>query len=206
MNRLIRLALLASLLWALLVWMPPTAAQMVAVIPDDYGVVLQRRDLPASGTFVPDPRNASTVYYFTRAPRAARKNPGLYRSGDGGKSFKLLCPFLKFERLFIHPDTGRLFAIVGDEYLAANRAGFLTPAIGNKVVASDDGRLWKDITGKPGYLPVHGIETDPTHPGRIRLEGTYLRGFLLEALDDEYTGWKQIPGGGLFSKRAPARR
>src|ERR1051326_8572665 len=81
-----------------------------------YDVDHKKADLPGPGEVVANPKNKDVVYYITNRLRMwgdktnVGKHPGLYVSKDGGKTWRLLDHRFEFMKLFVHPDTGHLFA------------------------------------------------------------------------------------------------
>jgi hypothetical protein len=176
--------------------------------------------LPAGGVFVPQPKDKQVIYYLYdyETPRRlglediAKTKPfsGLYRTTDGGQAWKLLVSYFKFKTLFIHPDSGELFALLSNKVIVPGEDGFLTVRYFNKVARSTDGMHWKDITGKLEQVTRHyadpekkrrysvaminavtSISIDPEHPHRIRLAGWNFRSFVLTAVDDNYSDWER---------------
>jgi len=161
-----------------------------------YDKIHKKADLPTGGEFVKHPKNAKVQYYFTNKSRMwndksnAQKHAGLYISEDGGDTWKLLCYFFQFNKLFIHPETGKLYCIIDYTWLAENRDGFLWPHTSNKALMSDDGKHWKDITGGNGYITdIASIIADPDNVGRICLRVAFVRPYILQAKDDDYSRW-----------------
>lgn len=164
--------------------------------PTIYDRVHQKADLPTGGEFVNHPKKPGVQYYFTSRLRMwkdksnAQKHSGLYVSEDAGATWKLRCSFFEFENLFIHPETGKLYAVIYHTWLQDNKEGFLWPHAATKALMSDDGKHWKDITGGNGYIAdIEGIIADPDHPGRVCLQVSTLRAYVLQASDDNYSKW-----------------
>ena len=162
-----------------------------------YEKVYRSSDLPTGGEFVQHPANKSVIFYFTNrqlmwSDKAnAQKHSGLYRSTNGGETWTLLCYFFEFKKLFIHPDTDKLYAIIRDEWLAPTDEGFLVPHIADKAIMSSDGKHWRDIMGKQKHVAdLLGIFADPDNPGRVCLQANVIRSCVLQAIDDNYTEWK----------------
>jgi hypothetical protein len=183
-------------------------------------MVLTRADLPIPGQVVLGPKDGNLVYYISDRLRMwgeranVGKHPGLYASRDGGKTWRLLCASFEFEKLFVHPDTGRLFAVITFDWLATDDTdGTLRHYSSNKVITSGDGERWKDITGGRGHISeVTGIFADPDHPGRICVQATSVRGYVLQSRDDRYSDWNWLrvdrPEGSRLLDRigTPARK
>ncbi|HEX4612407.1 MAG TPA: TIGR03067 domain-containing protein, partial [Urbifossiella sp.] len=181
-----------------------------------YDRVHSKADLPGPGTEVPSPKDRTLVYYHTNTQRMwggpgnAGKHPGLYASRDGGKTWKLLNSSFEFERLFVHPATGHLFAVIDHTWLATEaKDGPIQRLHAEKAVTSSDGGTWKDITPSPGYVAdILDIFADPDHPGRVCLYANIIRDYILRPKDDRYTDWDWIPaahqGGRLLLERCRA--
>jgi hypothetical protein len=109
-----------------------------------------------------------------------------------------------FKLLFIHPDTGVLFAVADFFWPPGDlKPTAPAPRAADKVIMSGDGRSWTDITGRHEHFtrdaeggryfftPVLGISADPDSRGRVRLSvDGGIRGYLLRAADDSYTEWR----------------
>jgi hypothetical protein len=181
-----------------------------------YERILKKSDLPGPGEEVADPKDAKVVYYLTNSQRMwgkkenVGKHPGLYTSKDRGQTWRLLCLNFEFQKLYIHPDTGRLFAIIGYDWLDTNEEdGTLEHCSSNKIITSTDGRRWKDISGKQGYITdLYGIFRDPDNAGRVCLEGCAIRAYVLQAKDEQYSEWNWLradrPQGERLLKNKPA--
>lgn len=165
-----------------------------------YDVDHKKADLPGPGEVVANPKNKDVVYYITNRLRMwgdkanVGKHPGLYVSKDGGKTWRLLDRRFEFMKLFVHPDTGHLFAIIGYHWLAtAPEDGTLQSYSANKIITSTDGRHWKDITGGRGHIAdLNAIFKDPDNPGRVCLCGCLLRPYVLQAKDEQYSDWNWL--------------
>jgi hypothetical protein len=162
-----------------------------------YEIVHNRADLPTGGEFVNHPKNEQIVFYYTNRQLMwldksnAQKHSGLYKSSDSGVTWKLLCSFFEFKKIFIHPETEKLYAIIQYESLDNNKIGFLVPHIADKALESDDGKNWKDIMGKQKYVAtLTDIFVDPDNSQRVCLRANVMRAEILQASDDNYTGWE----------------
>jgi hypothetical protein len=160
-----------------------------------YISLYQKADLPDKGTQVPHPKNTEIkYYYYSHYPTVAKKTSylqyGLYMSKNGGITWIPLCMYLDFQGLFIHPETEKLFAVIWDEWLKEDDDGYLKVATADKVLMSEDGRQWKDITGGNGHISTIGkIFVDPDNPGRVCLLVCTIRGYVLQSVDDDYSAW-----------------
>lgn len=175
-----------------------SSAQWV-VSTDPNPKVYQKADLPVGGITVPQPKDKQVVYYFVGKLKLqqdtanSNKASGLYGSTDGGQTWKLLTSYFEFKSLFIHPTSGELFAIIEDNIIATNEKGFLTVQRWDKAIRSTNGYEWKDIMGKQQRASeLSRIFIDPEHPQRVRLTGWSFRPYELIAVDDDYSGWKQV--------------
>lgn len=177
----------------------------------------KKADLPTGGQFVTNPKGKEMYYFVNKAmmwedKSNAQKHSGLYRSDDGGQIWKLICEYFEFKDLFIHPVTGKLFAIIEDTWLAdADTGGYLVPHFSDKAISSSDGRHWTDIMGKQGHAgTLLGIFQDLDHPDRVCLETIVIRDCVLQSKDENYSDWSlmraqdwtaQHPGEKYFSER-----
>ena len=159
-------------------------------------------ELPAGGTFVQDPKYKHISYYFINAGLSQQDYAkcGLYHSVDMGQTWRKIQSFFSFQALFVHPDSGELFALIQDKVIVPDNQGFLTIATMSKAITSVDGTHWKDIMGLQRGVQLDGISVDPDHPNRVRLSGWAFNGFYLVATDDSYSDWKRvwIPNGPTF--------
>jgi hypothetical protein len=120
--------------------------------------VAHKSALPLGGNLVKNQKNKLEPYYFVnkwalrRHAANVKKYAELYRSLDDGKTWKLVCPFFDFTDVFVHPDTGKVFAIIRVEWLAPNSKGFLVPHSADKIISSENGTDWKHITGNRKYV------------------------------------------------------
>ena len=62
----------------------------------------------------------------------AQKHSGLYFSKDGTKTWNLISYSFEFKKLFIHPETGQLFAAIEDSWLTEEK-GYLGRASSDKI-------------------------------------------------------------------------
>jgi hypothetical protein len=183
---------------------------------DIHGVEQKKTDLPGPGEVVADPTTKDGVSYVTNTLRMwgdkanVGKHPGLYISKDGGKTWRLRDCRFEFEKLFVHPDTGHLFAIIRYDSLATDPDdGTLQSCSSNKIITSTDGHKWKDITGRQGYITGLGdVFKDPDHPERVCLYGGITRPYVFQAKDEQYTDWNWLrvdrPEGKRILKKRPA--
>lgn len=189
---------------------------MTAPVPDIYAKDHKKADLPGPGEEIANPKDETIVYYITNSQRMwgrkanVGKHPGLYVSKDGGKTWRLWCLSFEFQKLFVHPDRGRLFAIILYESLKTDaKEGTLEHYYSNKIIMSSDGKKWKDITRGQGYITgLYGIFRDPDNPSRVCLEACLLRPYVLQAKDDDYSDWSWLrmdrPEGERLLRSKPA--
>ena len=164
--------------------------------PSIYRGDYPKAQLPTRGEFVAHPNSPEIQYYFTnralmrRDKTNSRKRSGLYVSKDGGNTWQLTCDSFQIQHLFVHPDTGVLFAIIDYRWMKEHEDGSRRRHSANKALMSNDGSQWKDITGAPGYIAdITGFMVDPDNPARVCLEVVSKRGYILQSEDDEYTSW-----------------
>lgn len=162
-----------------------------------YEKVHQRAELPSGGEFVSHPKKDTVVFYYTNrhlmwADKSnTQKHSGLYISRDGGGTWRLLCYFFEFKKVFIHPETERLYAIIEYKWLDTDERGFLVPHIADKALESSDGKNWKDIMGKQKYVAtLYDIFVDPDNPQRVCLKASVIRPVIMQSVDDIYTEWE----------------
>jgi len=120
------------------------------------------------------------------------QQPGLYVSEDSGVSWRLRCKTFDFlGPFFIHPTTGRMFAAIYDTLLAAGTDGYLEKRVGFRIVTSEDGVRWRDISGERGLVATVGsIFQDPDEPERVCIHvGGGVRSYVLQAVDNQYSSW-----------------
>jgi hypothetical protein len=182
---------------------PKTTKPEPSPAPKEVGIyekVHKRAELPAPGEVVNSPKGKDIVYYFANTrrmwgePGNVGKHAGLYASKDGAKTWRLITTSYEFEKLFIHPDTNQLFAIITYDWLATGeKDGLLHHYYSNKIITSADGAKWKDITGGRGYITeLLSIFADPDHPGRVCLEASGIRGYVLQSKDERYSDWNWL--------------
>ncbi len=156
----------------------------------------ERTELMEGGEFFHDPRDKRITYFLGprwlrwRDEKNLRRQGGLLFSADGEKTWKVLSRQFEFEHFFVHPITGLYYSVIEDEWLSTDQAGHLVRSSGNKIVMSDDGRHWFDLTRGSGHLAlITGCFLDPDHPKRICLVISTLRPSILQYRDDDYSDW-----------------
>jgi hypothetical protein len=169
--------------------------------------------LPADGKFLRHPTNGSEYYFlpvdFTGRRANVGARPGLYYSpADSGGEFKILRVGLDFRDVYVHPTTGKLFAIIGWQHVYQGKDDVIAKDMG-MIAVSDDGRRWKDVTPPDFSVNVSMKETvvtgkiqqDPERRNRVCVVrrdpnglgyGNDPIGFVLRASDDEHTKWEII--------------
>jgi ADP-ribose pyrophosphatase YjhB (NUDIX family) len=121
--------------------------------------------------------------------------------------------FARFYRVFLHKNGG-LYGIVETRIEPPKHTGNIVDVawgairedgeieyyIRDKIIVSEDlGQTWKDITGEIGAgIRLSGIYEDPDHPNQIVLHGFGLRGYILQASDENYN-WDMSVDWGWFS-------
>lgn len=122
--------------------------------------------------------------------REFERYPGLYRSIDNGDTWKLHCSTFEFVRLYIHPKTGRFYAIIRDEWIEQGEGGILSRYISNMIITSEDGKKWKNITrGNGRFSEIYDIFQDPDNPNRVCVKTNNVRSYIWQSKDLEYTKW-----------------
>ncbi|RYD49347.1 MAG: hypothetical protein EOP85_01795 [Verrucomicrobiaceae bacterium] len=165
---------------------------------DSAEPTFMKQELPGGGQFVPHPRNPKEIYYLSsirtlRGGSNPQGQPGLYHSSDDGGTWHLLCVSFDFRALFVHPVSGKLYAIIHDRFLHEGQDGYLATGIIDRAITSTDGRKWSEIRGKrTDAASVSRIFQDPDHPARVCLEVWTVRTYVLQSVDDAYSDWKWI--------------
>lgn len=144
--------------------------------------------LPPNGTYIKDPNKPEIQYYWSNT--SGKYRAGLYKSSDSGTNWTILTGIFNFRKVYLHPETGVLYAIInyswldeGGEYLVSHSA--------DKIIMSEDGKHWKNITRGPGYIAdIVDIFQDPDHPKRICITTCIIRICVQQSDDDEYSNWK----------------
>ena len=163
-----------------------------------YTDVYGREDLMEGGQLVVDPLDDSIRYYVSSdwaawKPENRGKPIGLLVSFDRGETWRVLSRAFEFLSLFVHPEDGRLYAIIQYEWQQDDDEGFLRRHHANKVVVSEDGKRWRDITRGPGYVAtLSEVFQDPDHPDRVCVRGNILRSYVMQYTDDQYSDWVMI--------------
>lgn len=163
-----------------------------------YKDVFDSGKLMAGGQLVADPLD-DRVHYYVSPDWASWKREnfgkptGLLVSFDQGKTWRVLSRAFVFKSIFVHPIDGRLYAVISYEWQKTGDDGFLRRQYADKVVVSEDGHRWKDITRGPGYVAtLLEIFQDPDHPKRVCVRGNIIRAIVFQYTDDEYSDWTLI--------------
>ncbi|MCG3150605.1 MAG: hypothetical protein PCFJNLEI_04093 [Verrucomicrobiae bacterium] len=167
-----------------------SAAVALAAEKSEYEVEHPKSDLPPGGEYVAGATNSVVQYYWTNNAGKMKPN-GIYASTDGGTTWKLRCWIFQFRKVFVHPETGVLYAIIDYSWLEKDKDGFLTRCSANKMLMSKDARHWKDITPRPGYVAdMLDIFQDPEHGQRVCIQACGIRPYVLQPADDDYSTWE----------------
>ena len=166
------------------------AAASVTIINDS----ISREDLPAGGSYVTNPVRTTVIYYVagggdtdSRQDRQA----GLYGSTNSGMSWTHLTSTLVPTRLFVHPITEQLYAVLDYSPIESDQTGRLIRSWRHSLIQSDDGRSWKNISGPKGRMNyIENIFPDPDFSNRVCISVASIRPCVLQATDDQYTDWK----------------
>lgn len=164
----------------------PTSRPARSIAPDlVYHDVIKRADLISGGQLVIDPLDADLRYYVHRST-------GLLVSHDRGESWRVLSRQFEFQYLFVHPLSGKLYAIIDYQWFETDKDGFLQHPDAGKILVSDDGRKWRDITRGNGYAMLVDIAQDPDFPNRVCMGANgAIRPYRLRFNDDECTSWRE---------------
>jgi len=149
--------------------------------------------MPAYGHFTTSLSDSNSIFF------CAGGDDGFYASRDAGTTWRLVSKKFDFQFVFQNKD-GRIYAIVEKTFTpSANESAPITTTdkSGNKrhirwgvVVSSNEGRTWRDISANIGTgMMLESIFPDPTAPTRVCLRGSGIRGYVLQATDDNYTKW-----------------
>jgi hypothetical protein len=161
----------------------------------EYDVEHPKSDLPPGGEYVAGTTNSTVQYYWTNTAGKMKPN-GIYASTDGGATWKLGCWVFQFRKVFVHPKTGVLYAIIDHNWLEKDKDGYLTRCFANKLIMSKDARHWRDISPGPGWIATMlDVFRDPDHSNRVCLLAGEIRPCVFQAGDDEYSTWEMKPPG-----------
>lgn len=133
---------------------------------------------PEMALVIDDPKTGATRLVTGDAARG-KERYGLYRSVDGGTSWKLLSDAQDYQFVFWHPDN-TLYALAG-------KKGFVNPT--HIYRSKDSGGTWEDIShglDSAGYGGLVSIFQDPDHPALVCVGAQGVRGYVLHADDDSY--------------------
>ncbi len=174
-----------------------------AAYPDIYASA----DLVTGGTLVPDPLDKSVRYYVApeyvqwKPENVGKKGNGLFISFDEGSTWRVLSRTFKFQFLFVHSLDGRLYAIIDHKSFKTQEDGFLQRGFSDKIIVSEDGKRWKDITRGPGFVAdLVSIFQDPDHPNRVCVGASVIRYCVIQYVDDEYSDWTWFHGSERYKK------
>jgi hypothetical protein len=141
--------------------------------------------MPVDGFFAEQPSSSKTVLYYApkwitaMVPEEAMKVPGLYASEDNGQSWRLISKSDDYGPVFLHPN-GKLFAVTNGGNVMGTARIYLS---------NDIGANWRDITNG-STMQIISIFADPDHPNLVCLIGNSIRGYILQATDENYM-WQE---------------
>lgn len=157
------------------------------------------KTMPVGGKFATQPKSSNIIFYAATKCIYGGLLPkgilGLYSSSDSGQHWSLVRKDMNFKDVYVHPN-GTIYAITEDLYTdnSVSRESnkpkkYLCDLI---LISKDGGKSWRDITGSkwPGLMLVT-IIADPDHPDLVCISGNLLRGYVLQASDENYN-WKPI--------------
>jgi hypothetical protein len=175
--------------------MRPGSASVLNHAPDS---VLAQTDLPKPGVFPPVPAGSKLLYYLAYPGSVcddaadAGKLSGLYLSSDGGQTWRNVRADLRMYEVFVHPDTGWLYALITIERFQTDfETDHLLIGQRSKILRSANGRDWIDISGADeSFTEAFGIFADPDHPGRVCFRNAVMRPYVLQSMDGAYAKWR----------------
>ena len=159
--------------------------------------------MPTVGQLATSQANSNCVFFWSPSfGRPAEGKGGLYVSRDAGATWHLVSDDYDFQFCFQNRD-GKLYAVVLQEFTprrGESAPSYTTDKSGAKryirwniLVSENLGRHWRDITANIGPgMGLYGIFPDPAAPQRVCLRGNSIRGYVLQATDDNYTKWNAI--------------
>lgn len=172
--------------------------QQYQVFPDPPAVGLPAGGIMSTHPIHPEVKFYHTLLYlFEQKPQADPGMRGLWVSRDQGKTWlKVACGIRDFEYLFIHPQTGVMFASVSSQPFRQLDGGTLVTGSECRIVTSVDGRDWRDISPDVGHDNIYGaVFRDPDSTNRVCVySADHLRyrscPVFYQAKDDKYEGWR----------------
>ena len=154
---------------------------------------LSQRDLPPGGFYVTNPVKPSVVYYVAGTgdtDSREDRHSGLYGSTNSGTAWFHLTSSLVPTRLFVHPVTERLYAVLDYSPIESDQNGRLVRSWRHSLIESEDGRSWRNISGKTGRMNyIDRIFLDPEFSNRVCVSVATIRPYVLQSTDDQYTDW-----------------
>ena len=161
---------------------------------------LSRTELPTPGVFASQSGDSKAQYYL--APRKSvcddstdlGKLPGLYASTDGGSTWRNVRADLAFREVFVHPETGWIFAVIEVErYRTDFDTDHLERGLRFRLIRSANGRDWSDISGANTDFPAaYHLFADPDHSGRVCFRTETLRPYVAQSEDAAYSKWRLL--------------
>ena len=135
---------------------------------------LTKEELPVGGKIIIRPDSPKEVLYWISwstlhlNAKNIQKAAGFYRSEDSGKTWYLRSNDLEFRSVFVHSESGAIYGEILEESLFTDEEGFVREVSRHRLLVSDDGYNWRDLSKDPFYARAFiRIWEDPTQTKEI---------------------------------------